>query len=138
MIPDPVGPDPALLTAGSPPPAPDPTVPAAQETPEIFPEIMPDKVLEAIEPVEFQIKEEPAPNQVAPSTPVPESPMVPIKGTFEMQVCVPDGWEDAKIKDYAKANNPPSTEAGWKLFPGPQGRCACPDRKGYTHVWLVA
>lgn len=37
------------------------------------------------------------------------------RGALDMQVCVPAGWSDERIKAFADRENPCGTELGWQI-----------------------
>ncbi len=75
---------------------------------------------------------------------VKHEPQVTRRGVLDMQVCVPTRWTNAQIVDFANANNPCGTIAGWhvrkdrELLRGDPIRRQCEGRKGYIHVMLDA
>jgi hypothetical protein len=67
------------------------------------------------------------------------------RGMFDMQVCVPEGWPDNKVVQFAEAENPCGTEGGWQIrrqgseyLEGCDERVACEDRTGHVHIMLDA
>ncbi len=72
-------------------------------------------------------------------------PQVIRTGALDMQVCVPDKWRDAKVKEFADTENLCGTENGWvirkegdRLLNGASERVQCSDHKGYVHIMLDA
>jgi len=66
-------------------------------------------------------------------------------GLLDMQVCVPKTWMDHQIEEFANANNPAGTEAGWtirrqgsSLLAGADERVPCEERNGCVHLMLDA
>ena len=66
-------------------------------------------------------------------------------GGLDMQVCVPEGWTDEQVKDYADRTNPCGTENGWHIrrqgdraLAGADKRVPCARKKGYVHIMLDA
>ena len=61
-----------------------------------------------------------------------------------MQVCVPEEWSDAEVKEFADMKNLCGTAHGWmirkdeKSLNGDPERNACSDRKGFVHIMLDA
>lgn len=72
-------------------------------------------------------------------------PEVTHTGIFDMQVCVPKGWTDKRVTDFANAMNPCGTSLGWTIrkegrkdLLGDPERQPCTERKGYVHIMLDA
>lgn len=60
-----------------------------------------------------------------------------------MQVCVPEGWTDVQVEDFANKENYCGTKSGWrirregsKLLDGTPERNPCYERKGFVHITL--
>lgn len=66
-------------------------------------------------------------------------------GSLDMQVCVPDYWTDAQVKEFADRKNPCGTDNGWfirkqgdRALAGADERVRCGSRSGFVHVMLDA
>lgn len=67
------------------------------------------------------------------------SPEVTRRGILDMQVCVPEGWQDDEIISFAEMSNPCGTTNGWQIRKsGCTERVACSVRVGFVHVMLDA
>jgi hypothetical protein len=44
-----------------------------------------------------------------------KSGMVLRAGVFSMQVCVPKGWTDKQVEEFANEENPTGTSSDWKI-----------------------
>ncbi len=67
------------------------------------------------------------------------------RGALSMQVCVPDDWTDAQVKDFADRGNLCGTTHGWfirrkgdRALNGMPERNPCAQRTGHVHVMLDA
>ena len=67
------------------------------------------------------------------------------RGLLDMQVCVPGGWSDDQIIEFAEREYPCGTARGWqirrngdKLLNGDPERVPCSKRHGHVHVMLDA
>lgn len=67
------------------------------------------------------------------------------RGALDMQVCVPDSWNDSKVKEFAESNNPCGTSHGWfirkegdEMLKDKPERNSCHDREGFVHIMLDA
>jgi hypothetical protein len=74
-----------------------------------------------------------------------EGAQVTRRGALDMQVCVPDHWTDAQVKEFADRKNLCGTEHGWqirksgdKALNGDLERSPCSDGKGFVHIMLDA
>lgn len=70
---------------------------------------------------------------------------VTIIGILDMQVCVPEGWTDDQVKEFAERENPCGTENGWIIrkegdaaLTGAPERQPCAERSGHVHIMLDA
>ena len=66
-------------------------------------------------------------------------------GLLDMQVCVPAGWTDGQIVEFANNAYPCGTSRGWRIRPegdrylqGMPERNPCVERHGFVHVMLDA
>lgn len=57
------------------------------------------------------------------------------RGLFDMQLCVPDDWDDDAVKRFADEQNACGTEYGWSIR---RGRVPCASRAGHVHIMLDA
>lgn len=62
-----------------------------------------------------------------------------------MQVCVPTGWTDEEVLQFASISNPCGTMNGWQIrrqgheaLKGDDERVDCHDREGFVHIMLDA
>lgn len=68
------------------------------------------------------------------------------RGALDMQVCVPSGWTDEQVKEFADRENECGTENGWsirrdgdKALAGAPERIACEGGPaGNVHIMLDA
>ena len=67
------------------------------------------------------------------------------RGFLDMQVCIPDSWEDKQVVEFAEVENPCGTENGWAIrkegseyLAGAPERAKCHDRCNCVHVTLDA
>jgi hypothetical protein len=67
------------------------------------------------------------------------------RGALDMQVCVPAGWTDAEVKEFADRENLCGTDNGWHLrkegdaaLAGDPERVPCASRAGHVHIMLDA
>lgn len=67
------------------------------------------------------------------------------RGALDMQVCVPQHWDDDKVKSFADREYPCGTTTGWlvrkegdKQLAGMPERVSCADRNGFVHIMLDA
>lgn len=65
------------------------------------------------------------------------------RGVLDMQVCVPEDWDDEQIKWFADTANISGTSGGWqirkdgdRLLKGAPERNPCAERPGFVHVTL--
>lgn len=87
------------------------------------------------EPAEMKIdglQEEPTPR-----------PQVTKRAALGMQVCVPKGWTDEQVVEFANRENPSGTTAGWAIrregdsaLAGDPERVDCRGRDGFVHIML--
>jgi hypothetical protein len=70
---------------------------------------------------------------------------VTMRGFLDMQVCVPEDWDDESVKSFAGRENPCGTENGWFIrkegdegLAGDPERQPCASRPGYVHIMLDA
>lgn len=69
-------------------------------------------------------------------------PEVTRVGLLDMQVCVPESWNDEQVVGFANAANPSGIANKWfirtdpKLLAGDPIRQPCDDRAGHIHVML--
>jgi len=61
----------------------------------------------------------------------------------DMQVCVPEDWDDDEVKTFADRENPVCVPAGWdirkegsKFLGGDPERNPCQRREGFVHITL--
>lgn len=66
-------------------------------------------------------------------------------GVLDMQVCVPKGWSDTQVKEFADKTNECGTENGWYIrkkgneaLAGDPERNPCTKREGFVHIMLEA
>lgn len=66
-------------------------------------------------------------------------------GALDMQVCVPSGWTDDQVREFAEREFPCGTTNGWvirrqgrRLLSGSDERTKCAGREGFVHVMLDA
>ncbi len=66
-------------------------------------------------------------------------------GLFDTQVCVPDGFTDEEVVEFANAANPCGTMNGWMIrkqddpaLAGCDERTCCTERSGHVHIMLDA
>jgi hypothetical protein len=71
--------------------------------------------------------------------------MVTRRGALSMQVCVPNDWDDDRVKIFADRENPCGTENGWAIrkegdpsLNGDLERSPCSNGGGMVHVTLDA
>lgn len=74
-----------------------------------------------------------------------EGAEVTMRGFLSMQVCVPVGWDDHAVKQFADRENLCGTENGWfvrkegdKALAGSPERAQCESRPGFVHIMLDA
>jgi hypothetical protein len=67
------------------------------------------------------------------------------RGFLDMQVCVPLGWSDEQVKNFADAHNPSGGANGWSIrrkgdaaLRGDPERQRCAGRAGFVHIMLDA
>lgn len=67
------------------------------------------------------------------------------RGALDMQVCVPKGWTDEQVKDYADNANLCGTQSGWHIrragdiaLSGCAERVQCQDDPNFVHIMLDA
>lgn len=67
------------------------------------------------------------------------------KGALDMQVCVPESWDDQQVINFGELHNPCGTACGWRIreqgdkyLDGKDERVNCDDRKGFVHIMLDA
>jgi len=72
----------------------------------------------------------------------PNLPVVTKTGALDMQVCVPAGWSDEQVREFAELENPSGT-GGWHIrkqgdeaLLGADERVPCRERNGMVHVML--
>lgn len=72
-----------------------------------------------------------------------EDPQVTKSGVFDMQVCVPESWDDYQVLAWIEGPRPSGTENGWQIrkegheaLQGAKERVSCAQRKGYVHIML--
>jgi hypothetical protein len=74
-------------------------------------------------------------------------PVVTKKSALDMQVCVPNGWTDEQVKEFADRDNPCGTTGGWAIrkqgsgaLAGANERVPCNSavRAGFVHIMLDA
>ena len=72
-------------------------------------------------------------------------PQVTHTGAIDMQVCVPKGWTDKQVTEFAEHNNPCGTTSGWQIrregdpaLMDCKERTPCDDRNGAVHIMLDA
>lgn len=66
-------------------------------------------------------------------------------GALDMQVCVPIGWPDDHVLEFAEHANPCGTEHGWSIrkqhdeaLDGDDERVPCDRKVGFVHIVLDA
>lgn len=66
-------------------------------------------------------------------------------GALDVQVCVPEGWADEQVKDFADRENLCGTQHGWHIrkegddaLAGKPERNPCSQRAGFVHIMLDA
>lgn len=64
-------------------------------------------------------------------------------GLIDMQVCVPDSWNDKQVVEFANRENLCGTSNGWSIrrednpvLNGDGERVTCSDREGFVHIML--
>lgn len=74
-----------------------------------------------------------------------EQPEVTMYGVLDMQVCVPYGWTDEQVLEFAEREFPCGTKCGWFIrrqddpaLAGARERVWCTKRDGFVHVMLDA
>jgi hypothetical protein len=74
-----------------------------------------------------------------------EEPVVTRCGALDMQVCVPEGYPDWRVLEFAEEQNPCGTTGGWqirregsKYLAGAPERNPCDEREGFVHITLDA
>lgn len=74
-----------------------------------------------------------------------EGPQLTYRGFLDMQVCVPEDWDDDRVKSFADSENFCGTTNGWfirregdKALGDSHERVPCADREGYVHIMLDA
>jgi hypothetical protein len=67
------------------------------------------------------------------------------RGVFDMQVCIPEDWDDTQVQEFAESENPCGTTGGWQIrregseyLAGSPERANCEDREGFVHIMLDA
>lgn len=67
------------------------------------------------------------------------------RGVIDMQVCIPEGWNDDQVIAFAEAENVCGTLHGWqirragsRLLEGASERVACTERPNHCHIMLDA
>lgn len=56
-------------------------------------------------------------------------PQVSRRSVLDMQVCVPKGWTDEQVKEFADRENPCGTRNGWHIRrEGDKDLGGCPER----------
>lgn len=62
---------------------------------------------------------------------------------FNMQVCIPENWEDDEAMNFANKENPSGLDKGWYIqkqgheaLNGDNERVPCSDRSGFVHIML--
>lgn len=71
-------------------------------------------------------------------------PKVIRTGLLDLQVCVPENWDDVGVENFANCQNPCGTEHGWKIrkdskmLAGDPERNPCEAFSGFVHVTLDA
>lgn len=67
------------------------------------------------------------------------------RGLLDCQVCVPVGWTNAQVNEFAERENPCGTEHGWQIrrygdsaLKGALERVKCEANPGYVHIMLDA
>ena len=66
-------------------------------------------------------------------------------GIFDMQVCVPEDWDDRQVREFAESKYPCGTAAGWiirregdETLQGAPERQPCIEREAHVHIVLDA
>lgn len=67
------------------------------------------------------------------------------RGALDMQVCVPAGWTDEQVKEFADRENMCGTENGWHIrrqgdaaLAGANERMTCGTLTDHVHIMLDA
>ena len=66
------------------------------------------------------------------------------RGLLDMQVCVPEDWNDEEVVSFANGHNPCGTTGGWQIRTDPVGlngdpkRNPCASHEGRVHIALDA
>lgn len=67
------------------------------------------------------------------------------RGVFDMQVCVPECWNNAEAVAFAERENRCGTSNGWTIrkqgnprLDGADERVVCASRAGHVHIMLEA
>jgi hypothetical protein len=74
---------------------------------------------------------------------VADKPEITRTSVFDMQTCVPEGWTDEQVGEFANKENPAGTEQGWvvrksgdEALAGSPERNPCSTRAGFVHIML--
>ena len=72
-------------------------------------------------------------------------PEVTHLGVLDMQVCVPESWDDERVILFADRENPAGTELGWFIrrqgdaaLAGADERTPCAEYSDHVHITLDA
>lgn len=74
-----------------------------------------------------------------------DQPEITRRGFLDMQVCVPDDWNDFQVEAFAEQKNPCGTSGGWGIrkegdeaLAGMPERNKCEKRENCVHIMLDA
>ena len=66
-----------------------------------------------------------------------EKPVVTKVGILNLQVCVPENWNDEQVREFANQENLCGTTNGWVVSQRPEvAAVKCEGREGFKHVIL--
>lgn len=70
-------------------------------------------------------------------------PEITYTGVLDMQVCVPEDFNDNQVIEYANKFNPTGIESKWEIrktgnprLGGCNERVKCSDKNGFVHIML--
>ena len=74
-----------------------------------------------------------------------DGPVISRRGFLDMQVCVPEDWDDEQVRKFLEHDSPCGTTSGWQIrkqgherLSGFDERVPCAERPGYVHIMLEA
>lgn len=69
-----------------------------------------------------------------------EKPQVLKRGVLGIGMCVPKAWTDTQVEEFAEADSPCGTTAGWQVYKTGKDpeRVDCEDRAGFIHIVVMA